>query len=287
MGDRTVPVHVELGLAERVEERDERGLVGRVQSGVGRRGGRTLTGVPTDRLVDRGLQVGGVDAAVVEERTTGPNAPEGRGPHLLLVRRAVDDSVSEGAHVVHQEVGVGSDQAVRESGLRRGAGGERRLVAVRAADIAEDGLAAHPGLRGLRRRREEALEVGDAVDELDSLAVRKVFRIRDGIAHGEERRVAIRSVLGGDETVCDAHLVQGRVPGEGEDRRDLGLPTEAAHAERPGRVLERLDEVRHAAGEFEREEVRVGDRLDEARAEDRRGDPLGGHVRDRRDRLRA
>src|SRR4029077_5672259 len=56
-------------------------------------------------------------AAVVQEASLGPDAPERRRAHLARPRGARRDAVDERAHVVEQEVRVGMDLLVAEEGI--------------------------------------------------------------------------------------------------------------------------------------------------------------------------
>ena len=72
-------------------------------------------------------------AAVVQEGVPSAQAPQGAGVHDVLGRGALDDLVTEAAHVVHQAIGVGLDRDTRESALRGDLRHETRRVVASAA----------------------------------------------------------------------------------------------------------------------------------------------------------
>ncbi len=236
--------------------------------------------------------------AVVQHGIAHPQVPQDRRPHLEPTRIAFGEAVGGEPHVVQQEVGVGADRlaADRRFEGRIVRGRPLRHVARGAADRGEDRLAGHARSRRLRRRREIALEVRHAIDELVALAVGDVLRIGDRVAIGEPFVVAVGRVLGGDQPVGQAHLVAGGVGGEGEHRRDLRLPAEASGAKRAlGGRLERTHPV-HPTGDPVTVEVlrilvggdrRVGDRFDHAEGHRAVGHPDDHHVRFARHELAA
>jgi hypothetical protein len=238
-------------------------------------------------------------AAVVQEDGARAQVPEGRRAHLAAERIAIGNAVGKRAHVVKQEVAVGADDAVAQRGLERWQirCGELAGVALHAADGAEDRLPCHAAARRLRRRREVALKVCHGVDECRAEGIGLVLDLRNGVAVGEERGIAAWRRLEREQRVGQAHLVARGVGREVAHDGNLRLPAEAPCTERPRRVGERVHEVhttRDAVGVGvvrigERDERRIGNRLDQSEGEHARSHAVAHMVGDRwrRERLDA
>ena len=104
---------------------------------------------------------------------------------------------------------------------RLGAIGSRihhRPVAQRASKLREQILpgACLPCYRQLRRRREHAHEIGEAVDiRFSSGGIHHIFRICDEIVLSKQCRVAVGRVFQWEQAIGDTHFVQVRVTCEG------------------------------------------------------------------------
>src|SRR4051812_20262343 len=86
--------------SERVEEREQVGLLARAERVESRRSARALAGVRQDRSA----AVGG--PAVVQQLVADVETPERRGPHALRNRHGiavVADVIAERSHVVDEE----------------------------------------------------------------------------------------------------------------------------------------------------------------------------------------
>ena len=105
-------------------------------------------------------------------------------------------------------------------------------MALGAADRVEERFTRHSGARRLRRLREVALEVGDAVDECGAEVVGRIFDVVDGVAIVKKRRVTIWRCFKGNHGICEAHLIARGVARKTTDRRNLCLPTKAANTQR-------------------------------------------------------
>ena len=154
-----------------------------------------------------------------------------------------------------------------------------RPVAGVAVDLREQPL---PGKRRRRlaqrrRRRQQAHEVGRGVDvAAPGGGVGRVLEAGRRDEARQQRLVGVGCVLVREEAVGDAHLVAIRVAGEAKQAGVLRLPAEAADgtlaADPVGLRPRRIEE-----------DLGIGDRFDQAGAEERRGQPLGddiGLVRD-------
>jgi hypothetical protein len=106
-------------------------------------------------------------------------------------------------------------------------------VARRAADRGEDTPAVADGVvdRPTRNRREKLHERGEVIDVPQSRhRIRFVLGIGADIAGLHPIGVDAVGKLRRENVVGDAHLVPVRVPRKREQRRDLRLPAEPAHA---------------------------------------------------------
>ena len=196
-----------------------------------RRASVGFAGVPPDRLLDGGR------GAVVEQRPAEAQSPQRRCANLLGRPRLLLNPVA-GTDVVEQQIGEERHGHAIEERIRARAGRQRRCVAGRAADGAEDLLAVPRGLvdRAAGERREELHEAREVVDAASAGArIPDVLGIGNRIAHAHAlRRDADRDLLR-EEIVGDAHLVAIGVGAERQQRRVLRFPAEAADAPFAGR----------------------------------------------------
>jgi len=179
-------------------------------------------------------------------------------------------------------VGEGLDRVI--------AADHHRPVAGVAVDLCEQPL---PGKRRRRlaqrrRRRQQAHEVGRGVDvAAPGGGVGRVLEAGRRDEARQQRLVGVGCVLVREEAVGDAHLVAIRVAGEAKQAGVLRLPAEAADATLAADdVVDDRGAAADPVGLRPRrieEDLGIGDRFDQAGAEERRGQPLGddiGLVRD-------
>src|SRR5262252_9630974 len=240
---------------------------------------------------DRGHQVRGT--AVVQEEDSLPHSPQGRCPELVSSRRGLRNVVGEPRpHRVKSEVRVEICRLVPKGGHGGVGRVEDRRVAIRAADLHEEVLAVGDGggaarhRLGRQGRSEEAHEGGELLRTAHGLGGRGGVRVRDVVRHGGELAARRLLALLGEELVRDALLDVVRLAREDQERLVLRLPAEARDravvAAGVGRASD-VDAVGTAAdaesglavgrrGEVVQDGA-VRDALDQARAEDRRGNP--------------
>ena len=244
---------------------------------------------------DRLAQVRG--APVVQEEQPLSQSPQGSGAKLPPARLSLGDPVGQPrAHVVDQEVGEEIHRLIAQRGDGRVSRVERGRMAERAADGGEqlpaprDRFDTPRRIERRRRRREEAREEGELLDRAQALDQRLGDAL--GGVVGDRRELAARGLvaLGLKELVGDPHLDVVRLAGEQEQRLVLSLPSEPRDRAVVA-VVVRLAGDR-VAGENDvgpaldpeillpgrvvglvREDRLIGDLLDQARAEHRRGNP--------------
>ena len=173
-----------------------------------------------------------------------------------------------------------------ERGHRVPPGHQRGDVAVRAPDGREHLLPVvrQERARAARRRSEE----GHEVCELDHVGPVGIVQVGPGVELLHHRAITLGTVLLGKQRAGDAHLVQVGVGGELQQGRIAVLPAELPHRGLPaGQIRHHRHRARDRGGieplqGGDGADLRVGDGVDQAQAEQGRGAPPRDHVRLRR-----
>ena len=224
------------------------------------------------------------NTAVMPHGASGTKAPQRWCPHLVLSSPGLSNEVRSQAHVVQQEVGIGANGLVAKERLegRVVRGGERWVVALRAAHLIEQLLSPHARTGRLGWGRKEPLEIRHAVDEVEAFRVGSVLWIGNRVALRDGRRQdAVGIVLGGDQSVGQSHFFSGRITAERKNGGQLAFPAEAAHSSGSW-IFKQWDDVRSPAYArptgLQSQEVGIGDGFHQAVAQHADGESVGHDV---------